>query len=125
MQTIFPAAQISFDDALAPDALARGVEHNRVRENLERMSDGTQEQIAVMVRLAYARLFADTGGAVPLILDDALVYADDQRITAMFRALEQAALQHQVIILTCRTLAFQQLKGRRLTLEPWALARAA
>ncbi len=125
LDTIFPAAQISFDDALAPDALARDVDHNRVRENLERMSDGTQEQIAVMVRIAYARLFADTGAAVPLILDDALVYADDQRITTMFRALEQAAMHHQVIVLTCRTMAFQQLKGRRLTLEPWALARAA
>ncbi len=125
LDTIFPASQISFDAALAPTALKRGMEPNRAPEDLARMSDGTQEQIAVMVRLAYARLFADTGAAVPLILDDALVYADDQRITAMFRALELAAIQHQVIVLTCRTMAFQQLKGRRLSLEPWALARAA
>lgn len=125
LDTIFPAAQLSFDASLAPDTLRRGLGPGSLPESLDRMSDGTQEQIAVMVRLAYARLFADTGAAVPLILDDALVYADDQRITAMFRALELAAKHHQVIVLTCRTMAFQQLQGRRLTLEPWALARAA
>ena len=121
LETLFPAAQVSFDKSFAPSV----IERNSVREQLARMSDGTQEQIAVLVRLAFARLFADTGSSVPLILDDALVYSDDQRIAAMFRVLEAAAEQHQVIVLTCRTLAFAGLKGRRLTLEPWSRAAAA
>ena len=121
LATLFPNAQIAFDQSFAP----AGLERNRVAEPLEHISDGTQEQIAVLVRLAFARLFADTGSPVPLILDDALVYADDQRIAAMFRALETAAEQHQVIVLTCRTLAFERLRGRRLSLVPWLQAAAA
>ncbi len=121
LNTLFPGAEIAFDAALAPQGLAR----NQIREALERTSQGTQEQIAVLVRLAFARLFADTGHTVPLILDDALVYSDDQRISSMFRALEQAAEHHQVIVLTCRTLAFERLRGERVTLAPWLRAEAA
>ena len=121
LNTLFPGAEIAFDAALAPQGLAR----NQIREALERTSQGTQEQIAVLVRLAFARLFADTGHTVPLILDDALVYSDDQRISSMFRALEQAAEHHQVIVLTCRTLAFERLRGERVRLAPWLRAEAA
>ncbi len=54
---------------------------------------------------------------MPIILDDALVYSDDERIERMFDALGRAAGQQQVVVFTCRTRAFQRLGGRRLTLE--------
>ena len=121
LDIVLSGAEIAFDAALAPISVIR----DRRPEQLDRISDGTQEQIAVLVRLAYARLFADTGTPVPVILDDALVYADDQRIAAMFRALEQAAEHHQVIVLTCRTTAFEGLRGHRLALQQWSQADAA
>ena len=86
---------------------------------LGRLSDGTREQIAVLVRLGLARLLADTGEPLPLILDDALVFSDDERIVAAFSALRAASAHHQVIVLTCRAKAFEALGGARLALRPW------
>ncbi|MGI9404194.1 MAG: ATP-binding protein, partial [Hyphomicrobium sp.] len=55
----------------------------------------------------------------PLILDDALVYSDDQRIEHMFAALKRAAQTHQVLVLTCRERTFAGLGGHRLALGAW------
>ncbi len=74
----------------------------------------------MLVRLAFARLLADAGQPTPLILDDALVYSDDSRIEALFKALRHAAEAHQVIIFTCRSRTFEQLGGTRLSLGPWS-----
>jgi hypothetical protein len=55
---------------------------------------------------------------VPVVLDDALVFSDDERIERMFDVLMQAAEQQQVIMLTCRGRAFQSCGGRPLMIEP-------
>ena len=73
----------------------------------------------MLVRLGLARLLADGGEPVPLILDDALVYSDDGRIAGAFAALREASVHHQVIVLTCRAKAFAPLGGTRLALTPW------
>ena len=112
---VFPGAELDLDDGLQPAGLSR----SGASEAAKTLSGGTQEQIAVLLRLGLARLFADRGSAVPLILDDALVYADDRRIAAMFRALEAASAHHQVIVLTCRETTFKELKGERLMLTRW------
>jgi uncharacterized protein YhaN len=85
-------------------------------EDFDRLSGGTREQIAVLVRLAMAALLAERGRAAPVILDDALVYCDDERIEQMFIALNRAGQNQQVIVLTCRARAFQTLGGRPLRL---------
>lgn len=115
LEILFPDAVAAFDSHLKPDAIERGGR----REPIERLSRGTQEQIAVLARLAYARVLADTGTPVPLILDDALVYSDDERMERMFQALRLAAEHHQVIVLTCRAKAFESLGGTALQLVPW------
>ena len=86
-------------------------------EPFGRLSDGTREQIAVLVRLALGAMLAERGQAVPIILDDALVYSDDDRITRMFDALSRAGQQQQIIVLTCRTRAFEQLGGRSIKID--------
>jgi uncharacterized protein YhaN len=53
---------------------------------------------------------------VPIILDDALVFSDDDRIGQMFDALNRAGQKQQVIVLTCRTRAFAALGGRQLSI---------
>ena len=103
-------AALSFDaDSLLPGTLARG----GAAEPVSILSGGTQEQIAILTRLAFARLFARAGTPVPVILDDALVHSDDTRILRMFTALHRIAADQQVIVLTCRTMAFEALGGTR------------
>ena len=77
----------------------------------------TQEQIAVLVRLAMASMLAERGQTVPVILDDALVYCDDDRIKRMFDALSRAGKRQQVIVLTCRLHTFAQLGGHTLRVQ--------
>ncbi len=48
-----------------------------------------REQLSVLTRLAFARLLARDGRPAPVILDDALVYSDDDRIERMFDALHR------------------------------------
>jgi len=107
-------AALSFDPtSLLPSGLARG----GADEAVERLSGGTQEQIAILTRLAFARLFARQGKPMPVILDDALVYSDDTRIMAMFTALHRVAVDQQVIVFTCRQMAFAGLGGTRPVVE--------
>src|SRR3546814_13043786 len=84
-------------------------------ETGERLSAGTQEQIAVLVRLAMGALICERGHEVPIILDDALVFSDDDRIEQMFDALNRAGRTQQVIVLTCSSHAFAVLGGPQLS----------
>lgn len=103
-------AALSFNsDTMLPDALSRGSE----AEELETLSGGTKEQIAILTRLAFARLFAKQGRQMPIILDDALVYSDDTRIIKMFTALNRVADDQQILVFSCRQLAFADLGGTR------------
>jgi energy-coupling factor transporter ATP-binding protein EcfA2 len=105
--------------ALGSDYAVAGITRAGVSEAPVKLSTGTREQIAVLARLAYARLFAEAGKPRPVVLDDALVYADDERIARMFAALEIAGRHHQVIVLTCRATAFERLEAHRLALSAW------
>jgi len=108
---LHPGAALQIDDeSLLPVALTRDGQ----RETLDILSGGTREQLAILTRLAFARLFARSGRPVPVILDDALVHSDDDRIEAMFTALHRVARDQQIIVLTCRQRAFASLGGERL-----------
>jgi DNA repair exonuclease SbcCD ATPase subunit len=107
---LHPGAQLTIDDtSLLPATLTR----NGQPEALEILSGGTREQVAILTRLAFARLFATAGRPVPVILDDALVHSDDDRIEAMFDALHRTARDQQILVLTCRQRAFAALGGER------------
>ncbi len=120
LHLLFPGADAQVDATFGLRELAR----NGATEHLDRLSDGTREQIAVLARLAFARLLADSGRAAPVILDDALVFADDTRMLRLFRALEEAANWHQVIVLTCHEKSFADLAGRRVALQSWERVNA-
>lgn len=108
LAVLHAGASVRIDDqTLLPVALTRDGQS----EPLDILSGGTREQIAILTRLAFARLFARTGMAVPVILDDALVHSDDDRIEAMFTALHHVARDQQIIVLTCRQRAFAALGG--------------
>jgi uncharacterized protein YhaN len=52
-----------------------------------------------------------------VILDDALVYSDDERIELMFDALHRQARDVQILALSCRQRAFRALGGAKLSIE--------
>jgi len=116
---VFPGMAIDLDDDFSAEQVVR----QETAEPADRLSGGTREQIAVLVRLAFARLLTDAGRPLPLVLDDPLVYADDARLGRMFEALAAASRAHQVVVLTCHARAFAPLieahGGRRLELVPW------
>lgn len=92
--------------------------HCRIRVPTHKVEQPVSESVdpreeRVETRLAFARLFARTGTQVPVILDDALVHSDDDRIEAMFTALHRVARDQQILVLTCRQRAFAALGGER------------
>jgi DNA repair exonuclease SbcCD ATPase subunit len=121
LQLILPQARLVLGEDLAPLALERG----STREDFARLSGGTQEQLGLLVRLAFGKLLADSGTSAPLIIDDAVVNSDDDRLMRLFQALQHAAQSHQVLVLSCRQRDFGQLGGNRIALRTWEDARAA
>ena len=110
---VFPSAELQLGDDFAVAGLKRS---GPTAETFERLSAGTQEQLAVLVRLAMGALLCERSQEVPVILDDALVFSDDARIEQMFAALNRAGERQQVIVLTCRTRTFETLHGQRLSI---------
>ena len=114
LQLLWPDAELTWgEESLLPHALIR----NGREEPIDILSGGTQEQVALMVRLAFAKMLARAGRIAPVILDDALVFTDDDRIERMFDALHRQASDMQIIVLTCRQRAFRALGGKALCLE--------
>lgn len=113
---LFEEAHVAFDeDTLLP----RTVQRNGLVEEIERLSGGMREQLSVLTRLAFARLLASDGRPAPVILDDALVYSDDDRIERMFTALHRQSRDQQIIVFSCRQRAFSRLGGNVLTATDW------
>ena len=113
---LFEDASIVFDEkTLLPHTISR----NGLEENVDRLSGGMREQLSVLTRLAFARLLAKDGRPAPVILDDALVYSDDDRIEKMFDALHRQSSDQQIIVFSCRQRAFQRLGGNILSMTDW------
>lgn len=106
---LFPGAHVEVADDLSPGAITRigpgGPESGRFEE----LSVGTREQMGIVARLAYADLLQEAGRPTLLILDDALVNTDEDRLGQMKRVLYDAAQRHQVLIFTCHPAAWRDL----------------
>ncbi|WP_376842827.1 AAA family ATPase [Bordetella pertussis] len=102
---LFPGAQWRLDETLMPVALRR----DGLEDGLDALSFGTREQLGVLARLAYADLLAQAGRPALLVLDDALVHADDARRDLIKRALFDAASRHQVLLFTCHAEAWRDM----------------
>ncbi len=112
IERLLPGSELLFADDLGLAAISRGGSP----EDCVSLSKGTQEQLAVLTRLAIADLLREQGRPVSLILDDPLVYADDARLDLMTEILTEAAQHMQVILLTCRERTFRHMTGVRLVL---------
>lgn len=113
IQRLLPGCDLSFNEELGLTSLRRA----GIDEACGDLSRGTQEQLAILTRLAFADLLLEDGAPISLILDDPLVYSDDGRLETMTDILQDASKRMQVILLTCRSKAFRHLDAHRITLK--------
>jgi len=66
------------------------------------LSQGTIDQLYLAVRLALCDLVLPEENAVPVLMDDALVNFDDQRMAAALDYLLEAAERRQILLFTCQ-----------------------
>lgn len=119
LSRVIPGAQAGLGENLGVDTVLRGGK----LEKIGQLSGGTQEQFAILTRLAYARLLARSGASAPVILDDALVYADDARRDAMFDVLglvSSGEMPIQIVYLSCHEGATARLGGTRIMPQAWS-----
>ena len=88
--------KLTLDEDLA---LQTGAESEDTLRPLLWRSDGTMDQLYLSLRLAAAEALMP---AAPLILDDALVRFDDDRLKAAMAILTDISQEKQVILFTCQ-----------------------
>ncbi|HUZ94699.1 MAG TPA: AAA family ATPase [Edaphobacter sp.] len=113
LRMLLPGTNLVLDENLSISA----IERNGAAEEFGRLSEGTQEQLAVLTRLAFAELLLKQGRPATVILDDALAFSDDQRIERMFDILMRAGESVQIIVLTCRKRLFARLGATTLEIQ--------
>ena len=105
LRLLLPEARVTLDEETLE---ITGVTRDGREEPYEALSVGTREQLSILVRLAFAVYLREKGYPAAVILDDALVYADDDRFERMQLALRKAAETVQILILTCRPRDWRQ-----------------
>jgi uncharacterized protein YhaN len=105
LQLILPGTRVSLDEETLE---ITGISRDGRHEPYQSLSVGTREQLAILVRLAFAVYLQEKNFPATVILDDALVYADDDRFERMQLALHKAAESVQILILTCRPRDWRQ-----------------
>ncbi len=113
LKMLLPGASLMLDDKLSIST----IERNGTKEEFDRLSGGTQEQLAILTRLAFAELLLTQGRPATVILDDALAFSDDLRIERMFDILMRAGENVQILVLTCRKRLFAKLGAAELNLR--------
>lgn len=74
------------------------------------LSQGTADQLYLALRLALADLLLPQPDACPLILDDAFLTFDDQRLTLALEVMTELAQSRQVLLFTCQSREGRMLK---------------
>ena len=101
LQLLFPQAHLEIDETLSPGPLTRSGPAGPESGAFEALSFGAREQMGVISRLAYADLLREAGRPTLIILDDAVVHSDEERLAAMKRILFDAGTRHQILVMTC------------------------
>ena len=101
LQLLFPSGRLAVNEDLTPGPLTRPRAGVVEMGEFGTLSFGAREQMGVISRLAYADLLKEAGRPTLVILDDALVHSDDERLAQMKRVLFDAAQRHQVLLFTC------------------------
>lgn len=116
---------LRFDDSLG--FTVRRADDGRVLEQAEIdacLSTGAKDQIYLAVRLACCLELSRSPEAIPIILDDPLIAADDGRFRCGMRFLvEDMSRSNQVIVLSCHASRHDSLRGEAWFEENVAVLR--
>jgi uncharacterized protein YhaN len=82
------------------------------QRSIQLLSQGAADQLYLSVRLAICDMVLPRDKAVPLILDDALVSFDDERLHAALDYLLRESETRQILLFTCQTREQTYLAGR-------------
>jgi uncharacterized protein YhaN len=77
-----------------------GIRGNGDKVEVDGMSDGTQDQLYLALRLASLERYLEENTRLPFVVDDALVNFDDDRARAALRVIEKLATKTQVLFFT-------------------------
>ena len=89
-------------------SLGTGAEGENVLHSVLWRSEGTIDQLYLSLRLAVWEVLTPEA---PLVLDDALVRFDQQRLEKILEILQEAGREKQVILFTCQSREGQLLPG--------------
>jgi DNA repair exonuclease SbcCD ATPase subunit len=109
LRLLFPNASVEINEDLTLGRISRQVGSNTESSDLDQQSFGTREQLGLIGRLAYADLLKEAGRPTLIILDDALVHSDEQRLGQMKRVLFDAAQRHQILLFSCHPAVWRDL----------------
>ncbi len=77
-----------------------GIRANGDKVEVDGMSDGTQDQLYLALRLASLERYLEENTRLPFVVDDALVNFDDDRAKAALRVMGKLASKTQVLFFT-------------------------
>ncbi len=105
-----PYEALEFGDDLSLSVLVRGGRVATKGEIRSGLSTGAREQLHLTARLATLRYLGTGVAGVPLLLDDPLVGADDERFLAVMRFLATDVLgERPVLVVSCHAWRHERL----------------
>jgi len=93
-------------------SLAAGSDSDGTQHSVQLLSQGATDQLYLSVRLAICDMVLPRDRSVPLIMDDALISFDDDRLHAALDFLLQESRQRQILLFTCQKREQEYLAGR-------------
>ena len=82
-----------------------------VVRNVIALSQGTADQLWLAVRLAVCDLALPLEEKCPLVLDDALVNFDDERVVPALQLLQKLAQDRQILLFSCHDRERKLMEG--------------
>lgn len=73
-------------------------------------SDGTIDQMYLSLRLALTDAMSENE-SLPVFIDEAFAYYDEERIKSVFELLNDLSLDHQIIVFTCKESELEIVRG--------------
>ena len=106
LASLFPEAEITLDGDWNLTGRKKG---EALVEDYDVLSYGTREQISILTRLGLGEVLAGSD-RLPVVLDDALVHTDPDRLDAMLSVLHRAAGDHlQLLVFSCHPQAYDAI----------------
>lgn len=103
--------KVLLNKTLTPSAQEKG---SLLPRETFQLSQGTADQLYLAVRLAICEMVLPADKAAPLVLDDALVTFDDDRMAQALSYLVQLSQRRQILLFTCQSREAACLRDRHL-----------